>query len=84
MARIYAVSGEVAPPVAQQIFTIGSAIAGGVAGFVLANSLSKAEVVPTDKVLGATLISALFTLGAALVLAKSVEEEPHVSRTWRS
>jgi len=65
---------------AQQIFTIGSAIAGGAAGLVLARSLSKASSVSTDKVMGATLISILFTVGAALVLAKSVEEVPHVSR----
>ena len=79
MPRIYAEDGFIAPTIAQQIFTIGSAVAGGAAGLVLANSLAKVPKVSSEKVAFATTVSVLFTLGAALVLAKSIEGEPDVS-----
>ena len=66
---------NVAPPIAQQIFTIGSAIAGGVAGYVLARELAHVKTVPRDRVITATIVSSVFTLGAAVLLARSLEKE---------
>jgi hypothetical protein len=70
MALIVEAPSRVPPTVAQQIFTIGSAIAGGLAGIVVARKFAKVQDVPTSQVAGATLISVLFTLGAGLYLAK--------------
>ena len=61
-------------PVAQQVFVIGSGIAGGLAGFYLAKRFIGIQEVSFPSVIGATLVSAIFTFGAAAMLAKSVEE----------
>lgn len=64
-----------APTVAQQLFTIGSGIAGGLAGMVMARGLVGRTSVPTNYVIGATLVSALFTFGAAFLLIRTLPEE---------
>lgn len=61
---------RVAPTVAQQIFTVGSAVAGGLGGFVLARKLSKVTDVSFPLVAGTTFISILATLGAAVYLGR--------------
>jgi len=73
MVRI--AEGRLPPTVAQQIFVIGSGLAGGAAGFLLAKELAKVEDVPVNLVAGATFISVLFTFGAALFLARSLRQE---------
>jgi aspartate oxidase len=60
----------VPPTVAQQIFVIGSGIAGGMAGLYLAQKLSRVENVRTGPLALATLASILFTVGGAIYLAK--------------
>ena len=75
MAQIIEAPPYVDPPIAQQIFTIGSAIAGGLAGLVLARSLSNVEKVPMAPLVGATVVSAIFTFGAAILLTRGLEKE---------
>jgi len=66
---------RVASTVAQQIFVIGSGIAGGLAGFALAKEFAGIKDVPFRNVAGATLVSVLFTLGAGILLARSTRQE---------
>lgn len=61
--------------IAQQVFVIGSGIAGGLAGFIIAKELSGVEDVPVSLVAGVTLISALATLGAGIYLAQKARGE---------
>jgi len=74
MALVISAPETVAPTVAQQIFVIGSGIAGGLAGFRLAKEFAGVKDVPVPLVAGATLVSIIFTLGAGLVLARKVHE----------
>ena len=62
--------GRVAPTVAQQVFILGSGIAGGLAGFLLARHLSKVPDVSLSLVAGTTFVSVIATFGAALYLVK--------------
>lgn len=62
--------GRVAPTVAQQVFILGSGIAGGLAGFLLARHLSKVKDVSLPLVAGTTIVSVVATFGAALYLVK--------------
>ena len=73
-------SEQIPPTVAQQIFTIGSGVAGGLAGFYLAKQLVGVKYVPREKVILATLISALFTFGAAVFLSRALEKEAIAKR----
>lgn len=61
---------RVAPTVAQQVFLVGSGIASGLAGFLLAKHLSKVPDVSFPLVAGTTFVSILATFGAAVYLAK--------------
>ena len=61
---------RVAPTVAQQIFILGSGIAGGLAGFLLAKHLAKVPDVSMPLVAGTTIVSVVATFGAALYLVK--------------
>lgn len=74
MALIIEAPSRVPPTVAQQIFTIGSAIAGGFAGIIVAREFVGVKDVPLSLVAGATIVSVLFTLGAGLYLARKVRE----------
>lgn len=76
MARLTQTSSVVAPTIAQQIFVIGSGVAGGVAGYHLAKEFSEANIqqVPTALVMTATLFSVLFTVGAGVYLARKAKE----------
>jgi len=60
--------------VALQAFTIGSALAGGLAGIILSRELAGVQDVPVPLLAGATIVSVFFTLGAGLYLAKKVRE----------
>lgn len=77
MQRI-TVSSTVRPTIGQQIFTIGSAIAGGLAGMIVAREFSQVEEVPTNQVIFATAISVIFTVAAAVYLAKQVNQESEI------
>jgi len=57
------------------MFAIGSGIAGGFAGMVMARGLVGRTSVPTSYVVGATIVSAIFTFGAAAVLVKALPKE---------
>ena len=57
-----------APTVAQQVFSISSGVAGGLAGFVLANRLAGVQEVPRNQVIAAALLSGAFTFGAAFLI----------------
>jgi hypothetical protein len=60
----------VSPTMAQQIFVLGSGLAGGLGGFLLAQKLSKTEAVPTGPLAIATLTSIFFTVAGAIFLTK--------------
>lgn len=60
--------------IAQQVFVLGSGLAGAAAGMVLARSFSGVAAVPKSTVIGATIVSVVFTLGAGLYLAKKAKE----------
>lgn len=70
MARIQADSGTLPSTMAQQFFVIGSALAGGLAGIVISRELAKVQQVPLSLVVTTTLVSAIFTLGAGIHLAR--------------
>lgn len=70
MALIIQAPDRVAPTVAQQTFIIGSGIASGLAGFVLAKHLAKVPDVSFPLVAGATLVSIIATFGAAHYLVR--------------
>ena len=70
MALIIQAPERVAPTVAQQVFILGSGIAGGLAGFLLAKHLAKVPDVSLPLVAGTTLVSIVATFGAALYLVK--------------
>lgn len=72
MVRVLEAPSRVPPTVAQQVFVIGSGIAGGAAGFFLAKELSKVEDVPVPPLAIATIISVAFTFGAAYYLVRNI------------
>jgi len=75
MVRITEAPSRVPPTVAQQIFVIGSGIAGGLGGIALARNLTGVKDVSVKYVAGATIISVIFTLGAAIYLGRKAREE---------
>jgi len=75
MARILQVPDSIAPTVAQQMFVVGSGIAGGVGGYLIARQFANVKEVPLPLVVGTTLVSVLFTLGAAIFLARAAKGE---------
>lgn len=64
------VTGETAltPTLAQQVYVIGSGIAGGLAGFILAARLAGARSVPIPSLLLATLVSGAATFGSVYLI----------------
>ena len=68
MSAIIEAPDRVPATIAQEIFVIGSGIAGGLAGFSLAQKFSKVQDVPVVPLAIATLISIAFTFGAAVWL----------------
>lgn len=74
MRQPQAITTYVAPTVGQQIFTIGSALAGGLTGIILAREFANVDQVPRDTVILTTLVSVVFTVGAGFYLAKKVKE----------
>ena len=75
MALIIEAPQKVSPTVAQQLFTVGSAIAGGLAGFVLARKLGHVTEVPLAPLITATVVSVVATFGAAIALTRYLEKE---------
>jgi len=73
MALVLQAPSRVPPTIAQQVFVIGSGIAGGLAGFILAKELTGVEDVPADLVAGVTIVSAFATLGAGIYLARKAK-----------
>jgi len=67
----------VPPTIAQQIFVIGSGLAAGAAGLLIAKAFVGKTEVRQDKLVFATMLGSCATLLAAFLLAKSVEE-PYV------
>jgi hypothetical protein len=65
---------RVAPTVAQQMFVIGSGIAGGAAGMLIAREFANVEDVSASLAIGTTVVSVIFTLAAGLYLAKKAAE----------
>jgi len=74
MAQILQAPDRLAPTVAQQMFVIGSGIAGGLAGILIAREFSKVEDVSAPLAIGTTVVSVLFTVGAGMILAKKAAE----------
>jgi hypothetical protein len=74
MLRSTGVSYNLTPTMAQQIFVIGSGIAGGVAGICIARGFAGVKNVPGYLVALATIVSFAFTLGAGLYLAEKAKE----------
>ena len=71
--RILEVSDSLSPGAAQQVFAIGSGIAVGLSGFVLARELKNINSIPTKTVLAATLFSTLFITTGAIVLVRAMK-----------
>ena len=69
---IPSITDQMPPTVAQQVFAIGSGVAGGLAGMYMARGLVGRTSVPGSWVIGATIISALFTFGSAALLIKAL------------
>jgi hypothetical protein len=65
---------RVAPTVAQQMFVIGSGIAGGLSGIMIAREFAKVRDVSAPLAIWTTVISVIFTMGAGLYLAKKAAE----------
>lgn len=65
--------GQIVIPasIGQQVFTIASGIAGGLAGFVLATRLTKATHVKMTPVLLASAISAAATFGVVFMITEA-------------
>jgi hypothetical protein len=74
MVRIIEAPSRVPPTVAQQFFVIGSGLAGGLAGILLARNLTTVKDVSVSDVIIATIISAVFTLGAGIYLGRKARE----------
>lgn len=74
MAMVLEAPSRVPPTVAQQVFVIGSGIAGGLAGLHLAREFAGVRDVPTGPVVVATVVSFFFTLGASYYLARNIKE----------
>jgi hypothetical protein len=74
MAAITQVPTSVPTTIAQQMFVIGSGIAGGLAGFLLAKELAPVKNVSVPLVAGTTLVSIFFRVGAGLYLARKAKE----------
>jgi predicted transporter len=70
MALVAQIPDRVATTVAQQMFVVGSGIAGGVAGYLIAKEFSDIETVSTPLVIGTTVVSVLFTVAAGIYLAR--------------
>lgn len=73
MALTIEAPSRVPPTVAQQIFVIGSGVAGGLAGVHLARELAKVKDVPMAPLVIATLASIFFTFGAAVYLTRNIK-----------
>jgi hypothetical protein len=73
MTRVSIEPATLPPTVAQQIFIIGTGIAAGVTGLVLARKFVGVQRVPTPALIVATVVSALATFGAGLYLASTRE-----------
>lgn len=74
MIRVIEAPARVPPTVAQQIFVIGSGVAGGLAGFILARDFAGIANVPTRLVVGTTIVSILATVAAGVYLARKAKE----------
>lgn len=74
MAVIVQAPPTVPATIAQQIFVIGSGIAGGLAGWKLASELRNVENVSTPLVVGTTVVSVLFTIAAGVYLVRKAKE----------
>lgn len=60
--------GEMAPTIAQQCYTIGAGIGGGIGGFLLAKKLAGKGAVPVGSVVFWTFVSGLTSCLFALFL----------------
>lgn len=65
---------KVAPTIAQQVFTVASGVAGGLAGFVLAKRLQDSEDIPLSNLILASSISAIATFGAAFLVTSATQQ----------
>lgn len=68
------IESSLPPTVAQQVFIIGSGIAGALTGLVIARGFAGIKEVPTPLVVATTVVSIFFTVGAGLYLAKKAKE----------
>lgn len=59
------------------MFTLGSAIAGGLAGIITARALANTPSVKLNTIVGATALSAIFTVGAAMIIATQAGKETY-------
>lgn len=73
VAQIEAPS-TLAPGVAQQIFVIGSGVAGALTGLVIAKGFVGVKNIPTPLVVATTVVSVVATVGAGVYLAKRAKE----------
>jgi hypothetical protein len=74
MQLVFEAPERVSATIAQQMFVIGSGIAGGLAGLALAKSFSDVKDVPVPLVTGTTLVSIFFTVAAGAYLARKAKE----------
>ena len=74
MIQVSITPATLAPTVGQQFFVIGSGIAAGIAGLILAKELVGVTRIPTSAVIFATGFSAFALLGAGVYIAKKAKE----------
>lgn len=72
---------SISPTVAQQVFTVGSGVAGGLAGFVLASQLSDVEDVPVSGLAVGTIVSFIATFGAAFLITSAAKNDEQQAAT---
>jgi hypothetical protein len=60
--------------IGQQVFTITSGVAGGLAGFLLAYRLKSASHIAVGPLLAASLISAVATFGVVFLITEAKQE----------
>lgn len=64
---------QIPASIGQQIFTISSGVAGGLAGFVLATKLRDVRQVPTSAVFIASTLSAVVTFSSIYLITSQLQ-----------
>lgn len=72
------VQGKIPSSIGQQVFVIASGIAGGLAGFVLANRLTNVRRVSTSATILAASVSAVATFASLYIITSQIRPEDEI------